>query len=170
MSWRLITGTVALAVFLDQLTKYTVRINFERHEVLPVIDGFFNLILTYNPGAAFGLLANLPDGTRQLTLAVVTLLAVGLVLYFLFVDYRDDPYGQFALALILGGAIGNVIDRLTIGEVVDFLDFYWGEYHWPAFNLADSCICIGVALLIFHRKKESKEPSAPSEVESSVSK
>lgn len=138
-----------LTLALDQITKLWVVAKFERYEVLPVIDGFFNLILTYNKGAAFGMFADLPDGTRQIVLAITTSAALLAVLYFLAKDYKDNRTAQVAMSLILAGAAGNLIDRVRLGEVIDFLDVYLGQYHWPAFNVADSAICIGVTILLF---------------------
>lgn len=144
---------VALVSFLiiasDQLSKFYILNTFTPGEVLAVIPNLFNLTLTFNPGAAFGLWGQMGDGWRQLILGVTTCAALGVVFYFLRQPAYRNKLAQTALACILGGAVGNIIDRLRHnGTVVDFLDFYWGNAHWPAFNVADSAICIGVALLI----------------------
>lgn len=153
---------LVLVVALDQFTKYLVLQNIARGEIIPIIPDFFNLTLTFNRGAAFGLLADLPDGTRQLVLAVTTLIALSAVLYFLVRDFHGERIAHYSMALILGGAFGNVIDRVRLGEVVDFLDVYWNTYHWPAFNVADSAICIGVAILLLKKPqaRATKDASA----------
>lgn len=154
---------VALVVIiLDQLTKWWVLQTISRGEIIPVIPDFFNLTLTFNRGAAFGILSNVPDGTRQLVLAFTTVVALSAVLYFLRHDFKNHKLAQYSLALIFGGAIGNVIDRVRLGEVVDFLDVYWSTYHWPAFNVADSAICVGVVILIL-RGSSSTSPAAEPE-------
>ncbi|PRR70168.1 Lipoprotein signal peptidase [Moorella humiferrea] len=129
---------VALVLGLDQLTKYIVRINFQPNESLPVINSFFHLTYVNNPGAAFGLFAY-----KTPVFVAITVLVVAVIL----IAYRILPPGspvmRLALALITGGALGNLIDRLRFGYVVDFLDFRV----WPVFNLADVAIVSGVILL-----------------------
>jgi signal peptidase II len=142
---------LALVVALDQATKLAALRAFEPGEVLPVVEGVFNLTLAFNRGVAFGLFADLADGVRHLLLGLSACAALGAVLYFFMRDYAGDLPGRCALVLVLGGAVGNIIDRVRLGMVVDFLDFYVGEYHWPAFNIADSAICVGVFVLLFRR-------------------
>jgi signal peptidase II len=146
----LLVAIVSLLVIgLDQLTKLYILRTFSPGEVLAIIPNLFNLTLTFNPGAAFGLWGQVDDGWRQLILGVTTCIALGVVLYFLKQPAYRNKLAQTALASILGGAVGNIIDRTRLnGTVVDFLDFYWGTNHWPAFNVADSAICVGVFLLI----------------------
>ena len=139
---------VAATVLLDQYTKHLVIEQLSQYESIEVIPGFFNIILTFNKGAAFGFLAGVPDQLRYALLALTTVVALGVVLYFIMKDYKEDPWALMALAMILGGAFGNIIDRVCFGQVTDFLDVYYGSYHWPAFNVADSAICIGVGLLL----------------------
>jgi len=149
---------IFLAVlFLDQLTKRYVLYVLDRGDVVPVVPGFFNIVLTFNPGAAFGLFGGLPDAMRHFVLGFTTLLAIIFVIYFLVYEYYHDFIGQTALIMILSGAAGNIVDRILIGEVVDFLDFYWGAYHWPAFNVADSAICIGVAIILVRRSASARK-------------
>jgi signal peptidase II len=138
-------------VVVDQLTKYIAEREIQVGETIEIVPGLFNLILTYNPGAAFGLMANLPDHLRPIALALTTVLALGAVFFFFFKEYRNDFIAKIFLAGILGGAVGNIIDRVRYGKVVDFLDFYIGSNHWPAFNIADSVICLGVIGLIFRK-------------------
>ncbi len=139
---------VLLVVVSDQYTKHLVVQRFQPLELLSVIDGFFNLTLHYNKGAAFGLFHDLPDGIRQLTLWSVSGLAMVAVVYFLLFEFYQQRIGVISMSLILGGALGNGIDRAVLGEVVDFLDFYIGAYHWPAFNVADIAISVGAGLLV----------------------
>lgn len=160
LNLRLVIAVAAVVAALDQAAKALALFLLEKGQEVAVIPGFFNLTLHFNPGAAFGLLANVADGQRQLVLAATTLVALACVIYLLIKDYLGDSYGQAALAMIMGGAVGNIIDRLRLGEVVDFLDFYIAQYHWPAFNLADSSICIGVAVLLFRRPGRKKAEKA----------
>jgi signal peptidase II len=134
-----------LVLFLDQLTKILIERAFEYGDVRTV-TGFFNLVLTYNKGAAFSFLAN-AGGWQDEFLTFIGLGASAFILYLL-ARHGHQRLFACALALILGGAIGNVIDRIVYGHVIDFLDFHWRGWHWPAFNLADSAIVSGAALLI----------------------
>ncbi len=146
---QLVLIFIALSVIvLDQLTKIWILGAFSYGEVLEVIPGFFNLTLVMNPGAAFGIFAGLPTVTRRIVLGVVTLIAVILVVTLLRKEAKDDTYAQVGLYMILGGAFGNLIDRFRFDAVVDFLDVYLGTYHWPAFNVADSAISVGVTILL----------------------
>jgi signal peptidase II len=138
-------GIAFIVILLDQLSKITVSRTFTFGESRPVTS-FFNLVLAHNPGAAFSFLAAEGGWQRYLFTAI----GVGAAAYIVYLLKRHAGQKLFcwALALIMGGAIGNVIDRLVYGHVIDFLDFYAGNWHWPAFNIADSAICIGVALFI----------------------
>ena len=113
---------------------------------VPVIDGFFNIVYVLNPGAAFSFLHDMNDSYRQIFFVTVTIIAVFILLYIFAVEKSKLSITGFAL--IIGGAVGNLIDRIYIGKVVDFLDFYYSTYHFPAFNVADSCITVGVSLII----------------------
>jgi len=145
----------------DQLTKQMALSSFQPGDVRPVIDGLFNLTLSFNRGAAFGLWTGLSSGWREVVLASTILLALVVVGFLLTRPYYQSKLAQTALSAILGGAIGNVIDRFMYGAVVDFLDFYVGSYHWPAFNIADSAICVGVGLLVILPKAEPASTPAP---------
>ncbi|NLF24714.1 MAG: signal peptidase II [Deltaproteobacteria bacterium] len=154
---NLIVFCLSLAIVAaDQATKLIALNDFYEGESVSVIPGFFNLTLTFNKGVAFGLLADLPDPTRQVLIASATLTALGVIFFLLIKHYRHDFVAQLALAAIVGGALGNIIDRLRLGKVVDFLDFYYASYHWPAFNLADSAVCLGVLVLMFRPTKACK--------------
>ena len=135
----------ALVIALDQFTKRLVVDSLALHDAIPLTD-FFNLVRAHNSGAAFSLLADQP-GWQRLFFLAVGLVASGVIVHLLR-KTQGRPLFCLALALILGGALGNVIDRAAYGYVVDFLDFYLGDWHWPAFNVADSGITVGAALLI----------------------
>jgi signal peptidase II len=141
MQWvALIAVTVAV---LDQLTKSVVVRFVSPEESRVVIGGFFSLVNWTNTGAAWGIFHN-----NNLALATISLLTV-LALYLFRRSFQLSRWGsRIALGLIAGGIIGNLIDRVRVGYVIDFLSFYVGQYHWPAFNVADSAICIGVGLYI----------------------
>jgi signal peptidase II len=142
--------TGAAVLILDQLTKYLALRWLPPGVVVVVVDGIFNLTLVQNPGLAFGLLGNVPPEWRW----VVAALSVGALLVLGRVAIRlvssGTRIGLVALGLVFGGAVGNLIDRARTGAVVDFVDLHWRSYHWPAFNVADSSISIGVVLLAFH--------------------
>jgi signal peptidase II len=135
-------------ILLDQLTKTLVVGNLRLGQSIPILPGCFDLVFVLNPGAAFGVLAGLPERVRGPFFVGIALLAVVLIVAYRHRHLREQPLASTALALVLGGAVGNLIDRLRYGMVVDFLDFSLGRYHWPAFNVADSCISVGVGLLL----------------------
>ena len=146
-----------LVVVLDQLTKLWIVKSFQLYESLEIIPAFFNLTYLTNKGAAFGFLAGVTSVWRHyffLVLASVALVLIGFAWFRMRKDHRF--YGP-ALALIAGGAIGNVIDRVRLGAVVDFLDFYVAGHHWPAFNVADSAITVGVALFLLANFLEERQ-------------
>ena len=136
----------AIVILCDQLSKITITKTFQLGEE-KFITSFFNLVLAYNKGAAFSFLSNAGGWQRHFFTAI----GVGAAIYIVFLLKKHGGQRMFswALALILGGAVGNVIDRIAYGHVVDFLDFHWsGIGHFPAFNIADSAICLGVFLFI----------------------
>jgi signal peptidase II len=139
-------GIAFIVILLDQLSKITITKLFALGEE-KVITSFFNLVLAYNYGAAFSFLDKAGGWQRHMFTAI----GIGAALYIIYLLKRNSGQRLFcwALALILGGALGNVIDRIAYGHVVDFLDFHWqGLGHFPAFNIADSAICIGAALFV----------------------
>lgn len=140
--------TVILTLVIDQWTKHLVHMSFRWGESVEVIKNIFALTYVRNSGAAFGLMHRAPAWFRDPFFIVVPVAAM-IVIAVLFIKLKDDQKGTaWSLSLILGGAVGNLIDRLRFGYVIDFLDFHWKEvYHWPAFNVADSCIVVGVALM-----------------------
>lgn len=151
MSRRPFAGWLALAggvIALDQATKAAVMAAFRLGESLP-LTSFFDLVFVFNRGAAFSFLAN--AGGWQKWFFVVLALGISAWLVTMLRQHAHDRLLSVALALILGGALGNVIDRLRFDAVVDFLDFHWAGWHFPAFNVADSAISVGVALMLLHQ-------------------
>jgi signal peptidase II len=138
-------GLAALIVLVDQATKLTIQRVYAFGDVHP-ITSFFNLVLTYNKGAAFSFLASASGWQTQFLTAIGTV--ASLFILYLLARHGTQKLFSLALALILGGAVGNLIDRIAYGHVIDFLDFHWRGWHWPAFNVADSAIVGGAALLI----------------------
>lgn len=146
---------------LDQYTKYEVQQRIRLYQTLPVIDGFFNLTHLRNTGGAFGILRGEKGGIGSFFFIAFSLLAVGILLFLFYRLKEDERILSLSLSLILSGATGNLIDRIRFGEVVDFLDFHLFSYHWPAFNIADSSITIGIGLMVLellvHDKKRLKK-------------
>jgi signal peptidase II len=147
-------------IILDQLSKWAVVSRLRVHEGVPVLTGFFDLVHVRNRGMAFGLM-NRPGIDFTFYFLVAASLGAVVLLLIWFLKLKDgDSRLTVGLSLILGGAVGNLIDRLRFREVIDFLDFYLGQYHWPVFNLADSAITVGTFLvalsLIFKRKEVPK--------------
>jgi len=151
-----LTSTVILA--LDQWTKLYVAANFRLHESVPVIRGLFHLTYVRNKGAAFGILAD--SAVRIPFFITVSVIAMLGILWYIQRIRADQTLATFALSLIFAGAFGNLIDRIRFGEVIDFLDVFWQRHHWPAFNVADSAITIGVALLFIEMWREERNQSA----------
>jgi signal peptidase II len=143
-----------IVLVLDLVTKGWVESTLFYGERIP-LTGFFNLVLTYNTGAAFSILSEASGWQRWFLSGI----AAGASIFIVYLLTRHAANKMFclALSLILGGALGNLWDRITLGHVVDFLDFYIGSYHWPAFNIADSAIFIGAALLIIDSFRQKKQ-------------
>lgn len=134
---------------LDQATKWAVLQNITPYDSIPVIPGFFNLVHVYNKGAAFGMGSDYPWIFLTLSIVVFTIL---LILFFL--KKFQDNSAIVGVSCFMSGILGNTTDRFLHRHVIDFLDFYIGTYHWPAFNVADSLICIAAAILIFRPEKK----------------
>jgi len=149
-------GLIAAVIALDQWSKWLVKSSFNLYQSKPVIQDFFHFTYVTNDGMAFGL--SLPGGKH--VLLVMTLLLTGFIVGFLWKEKDGHPFVKYGLALILSGAIGNLIDRIVHGKVVDFMDFMIGDFHWYIFNVADSAVTIGMVLFIYHslllEKKTSK--------------
>jgi signal peptidase II len=153
----------AAVILLDIWTKSLVLARIDLHEAIPVIPNFFQLVHVRNTGAAFGLGANASSKLVPILLNVGAIAVFCVVVVYALRSAVSDRVLQSGLHLILGGAIGNLLDRFRFGYVVDFLDVYVGRHHWPAFNVADSAICIGIALLFFDmRKKPDPAPATES--------
>lgn len=140
---------IAFLIAADQLTKYLVTKKVALHSTVPVIPGFFNITRIHNRGAIFGAFGQIGSPIAYIALTLASLTALGLVIYYFVRTPASDRGLKIALSLILAGALGNLADRLFRGYVVDFLDFYVSRWHWPFFNVADSCITIGAGLLLF---------------------
>jgi len=138
-----------LVIALDRITKIAIARRLSFHDSIQVIPGFFRIIHTENRGAAFGLFADSPSEWKVALLIVFSLVALLIVSALLWKNSQSLNVTGVALSLILGGAIGNLWDRVVSGHVVDFLLFYVGQYQWPAFNMADSAIVVGASLLVF---------------------
>ncbi len=154
---------VAIPVIaVDQITKFLIDHNLYLYAKITIIPGFFNVVKAYNAGAAFSLFAQRHSPIINFLFHATTAIAILFVLYLFFVTMDDNHLQLISINLILGGAFGNLYDRIIHGHVVDFLDFYIGRYHWPAFNVADSSIVIGTGLLlitfIIEEKKKSANP------------
>lgn len=157
----LILSIIFGTILLDQLTKGfllylitgTIPLSGAAWEIVPVpylmahVFDFFNIVFTWNPGTSFSMFRAIGEGA-PIVLVVATAFVIGFILRYLFVRARD--YERVPLALIAGGALGNLIDRIRFGAVIDFLDFHIGGWHWPAFNVADICICVGVGLYLLN--------------------
>jgi signal peptidase II len=160
--WVLL-GVCFGVLLLDQWTKHVVQGRLLLHQAAEVIPGFFNLVHVRNTGGAFGIFGGERGGLGSLLFVVISLIAIGSILFFFVKAREDEKTLALSLSLVLSGAIGNLIDRLGYGEVVDFLDFHLFSYHWPAFNIADSAICIGIGLialeLLIRDKKKLKGSS-----------
>ncbi len=139
-----------LVIVTDQITKAVILDTMSLYQSFTVISGFFDITHIHNTGGAFGIFAEQNSILRNLLFLFVSSVAVGFVLYFYHKTPKTHPLLATAFALIFGGAVGNLIDRVRIGKVVDFLDFYIGNWHWPAFNVADSAITVGVVIFVFH--------------------
>jgi signal peptidase II len=147
-------GIAVIVALLDQVTKIAITQTLSYGQAIP-ITSFFNLVLAYNKGAAFSFLAA-EGGWQRYLFTGIAVTAVVLIVVLL----KRHPEKKLfcgALALILGGAVGNLIDRVSYGHVIDFLDFYAGNWHWPAFNVADSAICVGAVMFVIDELRRGKK-------------
>ena len=150
-SWvtrRVMTVVAVVVLAADQLTKYAVRTQITLHDSIEIIPGLFNLVHVRNTGAAFGFLNSASIANKQLLMTAIALVALGAIALYATQVGSRETLSRAGLALILGGALGNLVDRASVGYVIDFVDVYWGSYHFWAFNVADSAITVGAALLI----------------------
>ena len=152
--WALFSAISVVGLLLDQASKLYIHRTMELFQSIPVIDGFFNIFYIRNRGAAFSFLS---QASWRLPFFIAVSLIASAVILVAFGRLRNDQkLAQASLAMIFSGAVGNLIDRVRMGEVIDFLDVYWGSHHWPAFNVADSFICVGVALLALDMLREER--------------
>mgnify|MGYP001094051019 CR=1 FL=1 len=152
--YLILTIISVVVLVLDQLTKVYIDRTMKLYQTIPLIDGLFSITYLRNRGAAFSFLA---DASWRLPFFIlVSLIAVVVILVAIGKLRDDQSLAAVSLALILSGAVGNLIDRVRLGEVIDFLDVYWKTHHWPAFNVADSAICVGVALLALDMLREER--------------
>jgi signal peptidase II len=156
-------GLAAAIIILDIWTKALVLARIDLHESIPVIPNFFQLVHVRNTGAAFGIGANASSKLVPFLLNAGAIAVFCVVVVYALRSAVTDRLLQTGLHLILGGAIGNLLDRFRFGYVVDFLDVYVGNKHWPAFNVADSAICIGIALLFLDMRKKPETENAVAE-------
>ena len=167
LAGRNLTWAAALlTAAADQIGKALIVRSIPPGRGVSVIPGLFDLTLVTNPGGIFGILRDVGGSLRSIIFSAVPAIAILAMLWYGWVLPPDRRWSRAALGLILGGAAGNLIDRIRLGHVVDFLDVYVGTHHWPAFNVADSCICVGVAMLLiegffFHRVPDGTAPAAP---------
>jgi signal peptidase II len=147
---------------MDQLTKYLVSRFISLYQIITVIPGFFNLTRVHNRGAIFGFLGNTSNPLALIFLNLGALFAFAIVAYYFIKTPPEMVLARISFALIISGALGNIIDRVFRSYVIDFLDFYLNKFHWPFFNLADSCITVGAILLIYNlfRSQEKCSPSS----------
>jgi len=139
-----------LVVLLDQASKWVIAARFDLYQVHTVIPGFFNLVLVRNKGMAFGILGQSRSHIAACLLLAATLAAIVVIVVFFWRARKGQRWLTVGLSLILGGAVGNLADRIRLGFVIDFLDFFIKGYHWPAFNLADSAVTIGTLWLLLN--------------------
>jgi len=146
---RLMSAAIAVVVFVgDQWTKSMVERSIPEHAVIPIIPHVFNLTHVKNAGAAFGIFSDAPSPWKTAVLILISAGMLATVMALAWRNHRLHWEATVGLALILGGALSNLVDRIRVGRVVDFLDFYYGSHHWYTFNLADSAIVVGAGFLI----------------------
>jgi len=166
-SARLVYALISLGVIgLDQWTKSLVLARMPLYASIPLIPGLLHFTLVYNRGALFGIFHDLADPLRSTLFLIIPAIAIVMIVAFQYLTTVADTFAQAGLALILGGAMGNLIDRVRLGYVVDFVDAMVGEHHWPAFNVADSAICVGVSVLVLDlmirgRRSHGAPPAPP---------
>ena len=154
---------IAAVVILDRATKLYIQQTFSPLDVAPVIPGFFNIVHVENPGAAWGMLADSPSEWRGLALVWVSMAVTAVVGILLWKPKppgaRAQPLVEAGLALVFGGALGNLWDRLFRGTVTDFLQLFFGSYEFPSFNVADSAVCVGAGLMLLDMLRQRRRPA-----------
>jgi signal peptidase II len=152
--WFVFSIISVAGLIADQLTKLYIDRSMHVYQSIPVVDNFFSITYVRNRGAAFSFLSHV-SWRRPFFVAVSVIAAVVILVAFSRLRH-DQRAARISLAMIFAGAVGNLIDRARMGEVIDFIDVYWNTHHWPAFNVADSLICVGVALLALDMLREEK--------------
>jgi len=147
---------------LDHLSKYLISKFVSLYQIITVIPGFFNLTRVHNRGAIFGFLGNTSNPLALIFLNLGALFAFAIVAYYFIRTPAEMVLARISFALIISGALGNIIDRVFRGYVIDFLDFYLNKFHWPFFNLADSCITVGAILLVYNLFRSQEKCSQSS--------
>ncbi len=160
--YTLFAAISIVGILIDQITKIAVDRSMQLFDSIPIVEHFFHLTYVRNRGAAFSFLSN---ASWRLPFFISVSIIAAIVILVAFQKMRDDQkLAHTSLALIFSGAVGNLIDRIRLGEVIDFLDAHWYRHHWPAFNVADSLICVGVFLLaidmLLEEKRLKKEVSS----------
>lgn len=143
-------GVCFLIFVLDQITKRLIAVKMVLYQSREIIPGFFSLTYIHNKGVIFGIFSDIESIYLEKFLIILSIGSFIIITLYFFLFRHESRWASWAFALVLGGAMGNTWDRLTQGYVVDFLDFYYGPYHWPTFNLADSMITVGVGMLLLH--------------------
>jgi len=156
-NYQIFMVVAGFGLFADQVTKLYIDNNMALYSSIPVIDNVFSITYVRNPGAAFGLFAE--SGLRIPFLTGVSLLAMIVIIFAVYKLSDNDKPPVIALSCIFAGAGGNLIDRIRLGEVIDFLDVYFKNHHWPTFNIADSAVCLGVFLYAALNLKEERQRS-----------
>ena len=158
--YKLLLIIAPVVIVIDQWTKLIVDKNMLLYQSIEVLENFFHITYIRNKGAAFGILSGADASLRIPFFLGVSFIAIAVIIYALKTHKGESPIFPVALSLILGGAIGNMIDRVRMGEVIDFLDAHWYQHHWPAFNIADSAITVGMGFLIFQMITEKEGSDA----------
>ena len=154
LRWILFGAIAVFGLIFDQISKVYIDRTMQLYQSIPVVDNFFQITYVRNRGAAFSFLS---QASWRLPFFIAVSLIAAIVIIIAYNKLREDQrLAQVSLAMIFSGAVGNLIDRVRLGEVIDFLDAHWFQYHWPAFNLADSLICVGVFLLALDMLREEK--------------
>lgn len=152
--YTLFAAISTIGIIIDQITKVYIDRSMQLFDSIAIVENFFHITYVRNKGAAFSFLSN---ASWRLPFFITVSIIAALVILIAFRKLRDDQrLAQISLAMIFSGAVGNLIDRIRLGEVIDFLDAHWYRHHWPAFNVADSLICVGVFLLAIDMLLEEK--------------
>ena len=149
---------IPFTILIDQVSKFIVRFNMSRGESIEIFGDFFRFTYIHNPGAAFGFNLGSP-----ILHTVISVFALCFLIYFYRNFKNEEISGRYGVCLVLGGAVGNIIDRIYLREVIDFFDVGWGSYRWPIFNFADSFVTVGVFILIFIHSAEGKSAESDSD-------